>query len=358
MTATKDAGRAKLDTEKEPVPIPNEVTDEQTAAPEGIGSRLRQPHTIVSFVLALAIVLFFVRRLDVEPREVWRNMRNANLALYGLAILLYYSSFVLRSIRWRWMLDQAGLNADRGHPVPSTRSTLEILLLSWFVNCLVPAKLGDAYRGYLLKRTNGAPISRSIGTILAERLTDLCVLFATMAVAGLMAFRGHMPSEATRTLLIGSVLLVIGAVAITGLWFARDLIERRLPDRFREQFSHLHEAIFLCLRSPLRPVGISAGIWALDALRFYCVASSVSGNISLSTAAFVALMSALLTTLPVTPAGLGVVEVAMISVLKIVDVNASLAGSIALMDRLITYWSLVAVGIVLYIHRLRRDVRG
>jgi uncharacterized protein (TIRG00374 family) len=69
------------------------------------------------------------------------------------------------------------------------------------------------------------------------------------------------------------------------------------------------------------------------------------------------LMSALLTTLPVTPAGLGIVEVAIVGVLKLVDVDASLAGSIALLDRLLTYWSLVGVGIVLYVRRLRADMR-
>ena len=56
---------------------------------------------------------------------------------------------------------------------------------------------------------------------------------------------------------------------------------------------------------------------------------------------FVALMSALLTTLPITPAGLGVVEAAVIVVLKLVDMDASMAGSIAILDRLIGYWSLI-----------------
>ncbi len=57
-------------------------------------------------------------------------------------------------------------------------------------------------------------------------------------------------------------------------------------------------------------------------------------------------MAALLTTLPFTPAGLGVVEVATVSVLKLVDVPVDLAGSVAVLDRLITYWGLIAVGAV------------
>ncbi len=255
------------------------------------------------------------------------------------------------------MLKQAGLSEEQGYPIPDNRGMLEIFLLSWFVNCVVPAKLGDAYRCYLLKRRSGAPISVSLGTIVAERLTDLVVLFVMMSGAGIIAFRGHLPSQATRTLMIGSALLVLGAVAIVVLWFGRHTVERHLPERIRVQFGQLHDSIFACLRHPWRPIGFSILIWCADGLRLYLVAASLDGGVSLSVAVFVALMSALLTILPITPAGLGVVELAIVAVLKIVDVEASLAGSIALMDRLLTYWSLVVVGLILYLRRLRSDVR-
>ncbi|MEA2510892.1 MAG: glycosyltransferase 2 family protein [Thermomicrobiales bacterium] len=330
---------------------------DEAGPPASLGSRLFRPHTVVSFGVAIAIIFFFVRRLDVDPHEVWRNIRRANVDLYAIACALFYLSFLARAVRWRWMLKQAGLSEAEGYKVPGNRGLIEIFLLSWFVNCVVPAKLGDAYRCYLLKRRSGVPISRSLGTILAERLTDLVVLFAMMAVAGVVAFRGHLPSQATRTLLIGSVLLAVGAVGVVGLWYGRHVVEGRLPERFRLQFSQLHDAIFACLRRPLRPIGVSLLIWGADGLRLYLVAASLHGDVSLSVAYFVSLMSALLTTLPITPAGLGVVEVAMIGVLKLVDVQASLAGSIALMDRLLTYWSLVAVGLILYLRRLRSDVR-
>jgi len=70
-----------------------------------------------------------------------------------------------------------------------------------------------------------------------------------------------------------------------------------------------------------------------------------------------ALMASLLTTLPITPAGLGVVETAIIVVLKWVDVTPSLATSVAVLDRLITYWSLILIGLILYIKRFRSEVK-
>jgi uncharacterized protein (TIRG00374 family) len=233
---------------------------------------------------------------------------------------------------------------------------IEIILLSWFVNCIIPAKLGDGYRCYLLKKDAGASFSATLGTILAERLTDLIVLFVTMSVAGFIAFHGNLPSKVVQTMLIGMALIVIGVVAVAVMGIGRHRIQRLIPERFHGQFEHFHSAIFACLRRPTVPTLISVIVWAMDSLRFFIVAAALGAGLSFSLAVFVALMSALLTTLPITPAGVGVVELAVVVVLKLVDVQADMASSVALLDRLIGYWSLIVVGIALYVWKLRKEV--
>jgi uncharacterized protein (TIRG00374 family) len=98
---------------------------------------------------------------------------------------------------------------------------------------------------------------------------------------------------------------------------------------------------------------MSVVIWWLEASRVYLVAKSLNVHLGFEMAIFVGLMAALLTTLPFTPAGLGVVEVAIVSVLKLADVPVDLAGSVALLDRLITYWGLIAVGAAVYLCMLK-----
>src|SRR5688572_19823810 len=132
-----------------------------------------------------------------------------------------------------------------------------------------------------------------------------------------------------------AVLVVVGLVAVLGLWFARHYIERFVPERWRVQFVRLHDSLFACLRRPGRYISISVIIWIMDGARLLLVAKSLGVDLRASTGVFVALMSSLLTTLPITPAGLGVVETAMIVVLKWVDVAPSLATSTPLMHRMI-----------------------
>ena len=71
------------------------------------------------------------------------------------------------------------------------KDSTEILFLSWFVNCLVPAKLGDLYRAYLLRGNFGASISRTVGTVFVERIADIIIIAALALSAGFWSFRGR-----------------------------------------------------------------------------------------------------------------------------------------------------------------------
>ena len=66
------------------------------------------------------------------------------------------------------------------------RDSTEIIFLSWLVNCVVPAKLGDVYRAYLLKINSTASLSRTFGTVFIERVLDLFAIAILGIAAGLL----------------------------------------------------------------------------------------------------------------------------------------------------------------------------
>lgn len=324
-----------------------------TSFDQSLKRRVVQPRTVLSFAIAIAIAVFFLRRLDLDINAVWSNVRSANYWLLLLAAGAYFSAFFLRAIRWRWMLARVGVGKDPGEVLPSTAALAQILMVSWFINCIVPAKLGDAYRAFRVRVDYGIRYTVSLGTILSERLIDLVILVLMMTVTGAFAFSGNLPREAMRALVGGGILLGIALVVLTVLWMARQRVEAWVPQRFQGQYRNLSGTLFTSLRAPWFPAAVSVCIWILEGARVFLVAEAVGVRLSLPMAGFVALMSALLTTLPVTPAGLGVVEVAIVAVLKLVDLQTDLAGSIAFLDRLITYWLLILVGLIVYLWSLR-----
>lgn len=321
-----------------------------------LGQRFRQPQTLLSFLFAFLIVAFLVRRLDIDLGDVWRHLRSANLALFALGASAFYAGFLIRVVRWRMMLTRAGVTDEPGVELPSNAGLLEIMLLSWFANCVVPAKLGDVYRGFLLKRRSNAPFTTTMGTIAAERLIDLVVLVVLLVGSGLIVFGRHFPSGTRTVVVYGGATVLAGVAVVAFVWVFRDALLARLPDRFAQPVNRVQLGLFENLRNPWLSVALSVPIWLAEGVRFYFVAWSLDAMLPPSTALFLALISSLATVSPITPAGLGVVEAIVISVLPLVGVSGDAAAAIAILDRMISYWSLILVGLPLYVMYVRRDV--
>jgi len=341
--------------------ITDKHQQDEPATPD-VQARLRQrvlsPQTLVSFGIAIAVLWFVARRLDIDLGAIWAQMRRANLWLLAVAFVLWYGAFFVRGWRWGRMLDSAGFNRAHGFSIPTIPGLAEIVVLAYFANSIVPAKLGDAYRGYLLKRDSGMPFSAGFGTILAERLVDAMMLVIVLAGSVLVVFGTEMPSQARPTLMLGALLIVVGVCGLAVLWLTRDSVVRFLPGRIQEAYSRLQGAIFGALRRPALVLGIGVLLWLNDGLRVWFVARSLDAGIPPTVAILVAVMGALLTVIPFTPAGLGVVELGVGSVLVgVLGVDPVVAGSIILLDRVVAYWSLLAVGTGLYLRRTRREYR-
>jgi uncharacterized protein (TIRG00374 family) len=325
--------------------------------PDSLGKRFFQPRTLISFVFAALIIVFLFKRLHINIGDVIDQIGNANPLLFLCGFATFYGSFVLRAWRWRMMLARVDIDKKHGYPMPSDLGMLRIFLISWFANCILPAKLGDAYRAYLLKRETNAPFSPILGSILAERLIDLVVLIFVLLASGVIVFGTHVPGAATQTLVVGGVAVVVALVGVLMLWFARDFVERLLPSRIRHHYAGLHDGIFQSLRNPWKFAAISVFIWLGEGLRVFFVAQSLHTHTHISTAMLVALMSSLLTIVPFTPAGLGVVEGAMITIFKLVGMAKSTAAAVALLDRVIGYWSIIAIGLPLYLYNMHREIK-
>jgi uncharacterized protein (TIRG00374 family) len=329
---------------------------EEEVTKESLGRRFLEPRTVFSFLFAGVVLFFLARESDIDFAEVRSHLQDANPAYYVLGLGVFYGSFVVRALRWRGMLDRAGVNAEHGFDVPQIPGILQILLISWFANCVVPAKLGDAFRGFLLKERSKASFGLSMGTILAERLMDLVVLVLVLLASGFWVFGTHIPAKAELAFLLGAGTVAVGVIGVIVLWFARERVERLLPERMTSHFQKISTGIFHSLRRPAPIIGYTILIWVLDGVRLFIIAKALGIDLHVVEAQLVSLSSALVTIVPFTPGGLGLVEGFMVWILGQVDVANSPATALTFLDRSITYFSLIVVGVPLYLFYLRHKV--
>jgi uncharacterized protein (TIRG00374 family) len=317
-----------------------------------LGRRLRQPRTILSLVVPLVLlVLVFRVALNVDVNELVSAVRAANPAFLLAAFLIFYAGFPLRGFRWVLLLRGASFRVG-------TPDATRILFLSWLVNCLVPAKLGDVYRAYLLKINSTASLSRTFGTVFIERILDLFAIAVLGLAAGYWSFRNGLPPSIQVVFAIGvGVVVVLALMLLTLRNFGRRILVR-LPiprrERLLELYDRFEEGVFGAVGIRALPglVMVTGLIWATEAFRLYFVVEALGFHdvaLGISGAFFVALIGSLLTAVPLSPAGLGIVELGVVGVLTAAyRIPLTQATTIALVDRTISVFSIIVLGGIFY----------
>lgn len=322
--------------------------EEAIPEPEvSLARRFLNLRTIGSIVFGVAMLaLLFKVVLNIDLGETLRQISAANPLFLLLATLSYYATFPLRGLRWRFVLSQVGTHIGR-------RDATEILFLSWFVNCLVPAKLGDLYRAYLLKGNYGGSISRTVGTIFIERIADIIVIFALALAAGFWSFRGRSRPEIDALFLAGFVFAVILVLLVVALRYFGGQLTRFLPEKVADLYERFHEGSTGALTVRSVPVigGISIVIWIFEGMRLFFVIRALelpNANLGISASLFVALAGSLLTAIPLTPAGVGFVEAGIVGLLSLYGVVGEPAVAVALTDRAISILTVIVLGGIFY----------
>ncbi|MCU0506659.1 MAG: flippase-like domain-containing protein, partial [Chloroflexi bacterium] len=339
-----------------PAQLEREVTAEQVS----LARRLRQPRTIISLVLPpILLVLIFRIVLSVDFAELVQAVLAANPVLLLAAVLVYYLGFPLRGYRWVLLLRGAG---SRIRLVDGTH----ILFLSWFVNCLVPAKLGDVYRAYLLKENAPVSLSRTFGTVFIERILDLFVIAMLGLAAGFWSFRSGLPPSMQFVVALGvGVMIALGLGLLMMRSYGRRILARLpVPSRVMDLYDRFEEGVFGSIGVRALPglFLLTGIIWMTEALRLYFVVEALGFpdvQLGISGAAFVALVGSLLTAVPLSPAGIGVVELGVVGVLTAAyGIPLQEATTIALVDRAISVFSIIVLGAVVYAVSPVRRGRG
>lgn len=308
--------------------------------------KLTEPKTIISFGVAISVL--YVLFSNIAFDTIVMIIRQARIGNIAAAAVIFFASLPIRGERWRLLLDNIGVKA-------TLRDSSEIFMLAWFANSLIPAKMGDVYRGYLARKTWGVSISKSLGTIYIERIYDVLMLVILMGVSSLLVFGSDIPAEIRIVIALGFSTIIILIALVLAFSKGKIAISNRLPEKIRIIFVNFTEGLQESTRkdSIFSVIVYTVLIWAMETSRLYCVVESLSSvqstGISLSMIVFVALAASLLSAFPATPGGLGAVEFAIVAVFVLVGVDPGVSAGIAILDRAISYWGLMVVGGAVYV---------
>lgn len=325
------------------------VNEDLAAGSVPISARLRDRRTQLSIIVPVFVLVLFAAALPgFHLDQMVGYIANANPWWLLVAFVIYYLGFPLRGYRWSILLRGIGVRIR-------VRDSTEIIFVSWLVNSVVPAKLGDVYRAWLLKINYPVSLSATFGTIFIERVYDLVAIVVLGLGAAFWSFRDDLPDSVRIIMGIGVLVVVVLAVGLFTLRnFGRRLVHRLpLPVRIVKLYDAFEIGVFATDRRLVPLVALlTVLIWTTEALRLLFVVDALGFDLSLgiSGAFFVALVASLLTAVPFTPAGLGIVEAGIVGLLTVIyQADPTEAAAVALVDRAISVLSVIILGFIAYL---------
>jgi uncharacterized membrane protein YbhN (UPF0104 family) len=305
---------------------------------------------LLRMVISLGLLAFLLARVGL--RETWESLQGANIGYLWAVFLLYLSSILLRSYRWRIFLNAQGVRA-------SLPKLISLYLIGVFFNLVLPSGFGgDVVRVYELSQYSSRTAS-SITTVFMDRLSGFLALFA-MATSALAFSYRLVPPEVGATI----ILIFLTSLVGTGALFSRSLWRRlkglpllsSLAQRGGVKELYLSAQIY-SLVPLLQAISLSLAFNILLMIMNYLAALSFGVRISfLYFLLFIPIISLLLA-LPISLSGLGVREGAYVYLFSRVGVPPSSALAISLSIYAVT----VATGLIgAFIYALvgYRGVRG
>ena len=304
---------------------------------------------IVFPVLLGAFILYYTYR-DFSFDRVWQVMAHGmNWGWMLFSLLFGLTAQLCRGLRWKLTLNPLG-----------ERSKASVCVYSIFVSyaaSLVIPRVGEVTRCGLLSKYSGASFSKSLGTVVTERLVDtLCVALITGSVLLLQApvfatFFQETGTDVGRiTGLFTSVhfyLVILCVVALVLLMFF--LIRNvALFAKLKGIMQNVWEGILSVKHVGNVPLFIfyTLGIWLSYFLEFYVAFFSFDFSSDLGiVAALVMFALGTIAVIVPTPNGAGPWHFAIITMMVLYGVGKEDAGVFALLVHGIQTFLLILLGI-------------
>jgi glycosyltransferase 2 family protein len=295
------------------------------AMPQSTTSRINAPASsrwsdaavsAVGVLISVAALVLLARSIDLAAAG--RLIGGAQIGPLILALAVLLTGLALRLVIWQVLLPPRA-NGSRA----SARTLAPILMIGFLGNAVLPARLGEVIRGYLVSRREEVSLGGALGSIALERVLDTVMLAVLAFVAAIAVGAATWIVRGTGLLATAGVAIV-AALATTGLRPFLSLLDRLARFSFLtnpaatlrsrlEWFvywsggSHRRRAIWLTL-------ALSAPAWLCLGAMFWLVSGSVGASISPAGAMLVIAVTGLVTAVPSAPGYLGTYEVAAVAV--------------------------------------------
>ena len=179
---------------------------------EGLPVRLagHGPRLILGTAVGLLLLILAVR--GVSWSQVRSALAKANFPLLAVALGTVLLTTLAKAARWRLLFPQ-------GYNRPGLSKLFSVLLIGQTVNAILPARLGEIARAYLIGEIEGVDKALALSTVIVEKALDALMLLLLIALV--FAFM-PLPAWLGRSgILVSGLLAVAVGLLLVGVYRAQ-----------------------------------------------------------------------------------------------------------------------------------------
>lgn len=158
---------------------------------------------VVSMVFAVGFMYLAFQDLDVQ--SIKKTLLKANYLWVLVSMFFGVLAYWIRAIRWNLLLEPLGYRI-------SHTNALWTLSFGYLMNLTIP-RSGEIARSTALYGVEKVPVDKSFGTIILERVVDLCCMFIFLGLTLIFKYDAieqfRKKANINPTLLVGGILLMI-----------------------------------------------------------------------------------------------------------------------------------------------------
>ena len=259
--------------------------------------------------------------------SVWDNLLTAiqnAIPMYLIAaIAICIGAWFIRGWRYKYILEKLEIRVG-------LMLSTACIYVSQTANLIIPARLGDLVRLFILKHEVNASYSKGLSSLVIERFFDI----ATVAILGVVTlpFILNVPEWFSTVLMI--VLLACGGFIVFLVICGKIESKNKYLAMALKLFDDVKKAS-LTITALLVLGVVSVVIWLTDSIICWIIALMFQQQIPILIVILAIVIGNLVKAIPITPGGMGTYEAAVAITLQLGGVEPVTAVLIAIIDHLV-----------------------
>jgi uncharacterized protein (TIRG00374 family) len=320
---------------------------------------------IVGIILTFLGLLIFFR--NVDTKILLNHLFNTNPIIIICCIFFSVLGLYFRVLRWKILLPYQSQAHSRG--------LFPIIAIGFMINNILPARIGEATRAFLLWKKNKYTASVSIGSLIVERGLDILTYGASFFIPVFISTIKSdnkfyfTTSSVYKSLTLQSVSLFIALITFLAVLcliayslFPKSIIKiwEKIITVFPKRFQPKLKNIFLevistldwtfSLKKILFVILLSFGIVTTYALIIFLFAGI--NNFYFLNAYFAQAFAALGAAIPLAPGYVGTLHAVLLEGLSLCGLQKEKAQAVAILFHGIPYITITAIGLY-YFFKMR-----